>query len=129
MSLANISTPTILINNISYGIKPNSFSYTEGFGEQTVSSQSAGGASVAQVYSDNAEMKYSTVKFSMFSINVDIELVRSWKANRNENVIEAIDSNSDFARTFKAAVLTNDYEVQLSFDGFIELEWKTAPAQ
>lgn len=129
MSLLSISTPTVIINNISYGIVPNSFSFTEGFGEQTVRAQSAGGGSVAQVYSDNAEMKFSTVKFSMFNINLNIERIREWKANRNENVIEVIDSTSNFARTFKAAALTSDYEVSLSADGTIDLEWKSAPAQ
>lgn len=125
ISLAN---PTILINNLSFPIESNSCSYTEGFGEQTVRVQSAGGGSVESVYSNNVETNLSMVKMRALNTASNIEIVRSIKANGNANVISISDNASGFTRSFTNAALINDYEVSLGSDGGIDLEFKTDAA-
>lgn len=118
-----LANPTVLVNNLSTPIVPNSFSYTEGFGEQTVRTQSAGGGGVQSVFSNNVETNLSMVKFSMFPTAENIALIRQWKSNGNENVISA--SGSGLTRSFTNATLVNDYEVNLGADSQIDLEFKT----
>jgi len=122
-----LTTPTIQVNGEPVQIVPNSFSYTEGFGEQTLRVQSAGGAAVEAVFTDNAEMKMSDIKFSMFGTADNIALSRLWKSNGNANTLQATDDNG-FARSFAGAALTANYEVGLGADTTIDLEFMSEPA-
>ncbi len=119
-----LANPAIIVNGVSVAIMPNSFSYTEGRGEQTVKTQTAGGGSVENVFFDNAETKFSMVKFELYNTDVSIELALIWKNNTNLNVIEwngGIKSNT--VRVVKGAALTNDYEVELKNEGMLSLEF------
>jgi hypothetical protein len=121
-----LSNPTVLINNISVAVVPNSVSYTEGKGEQTVRVQSAGGGSVQSVLSNNVETNLSTVKMSLFPTAENIALILTWKNNANENAISI--TGSGLTRSFTNATLTSDYEVQLGSDTQIDLEFKSDAA-
>jgi hypothetical protein len=121
-----LANPTILVNNLSTPIVANSFSYTEGKGEQTVRVQSAGGGSVQTVLSNNVETNLSMVKFSMFPTAENIATILSWKNNGNANVISA--SGAGLTRSFTNATLINDYEINLGSDTQIDLEFKTDAA-
>jgi hypothetical protein len=125
-----LSTPQIIVNNVTVSIKPNSFSYTEGFGEQEMRVQSAGGNSVETVWAQNVNMSLSDVKWEMEPTDENIELIRTWKINQNDNAITAHSTSSDgtLTRSFDNAALTNNYEVNLKSDGAISLEWKARPA-
>lgn len=123
-----ITTPTITINNETVFIVPGSFSYTEGLGEQTVRVQSAGGGSVVPVYSQNVEMRKSTVKFSMVNEPNNIKKAREWKILGQGNAISATDVHTGFTKTFKLAVSTTNYDVPLGPDGVLELEFETQSA-
>jgi hypothetical protein len=122
-----LTTPSITVNNITVAIVPNSFSYTEGFGEQALRVQSAGGGGVQQVYSDNAETKVSSAKWSMINTAENIALIRTWKANSNANAISATAADG-FARTFNNAALTGDYEVNMGADTTIDVEFMSDSA-
>lgn len=121
-----ISNPSILVNNNPIAIIPNSCTFTEGLGEQNVEPQSAGGNQSVTVYSENVESRLSTIKFEMANTDANIDLIRQWKANFNENVI--VINGEAMSRTFTNAALTADYEVALGSDTNIELEWKSDPA-
>ncbi len=123
-----ITTPTIVVNNETVFIVPGSFTYTEGLGEQTVRVQSSGGGGVQPIFSQNVEMKKSTVKFSMINDKINIANARKWKINGQANAMAATDVNEGFTKTFKLAVLTNNYDVPLGPDGVIELEFDTQSA-
>ena len=127
MSAISVSTPSITVNNVVIGIKPNSFSYTEGFGEQSIRVQSAGGGTVEQVYSQDATSKYSMVKFIIYNTPLNIENARAWKSNLNNNAISITDDNG-ITRHFNRMALINNYEVKLSADGEIELEFHGSAA-
>ena len=127
MGIKALTTPQITVNNITIDIVPNSFTYTEGFGEQNTRTQSAGGGQTTTVFSDNAETKMSAPKFSLFNTKENIDLARSWKANLNDNAISAVD-NDGFTRFFANASLNNDYEVAMGADTAIDLEFMSDPA-
>lgn len=121
-----ISAPSISVNDSPVAIVPNSFSYTEGKGEQTVRVVSTGGGAVEQVYSQNVESNLSNVKFTMLPTLANIDLARQWKTNENQNVLVVTgkDGNGNtFDRTFQNAGLINDTEIQLGSETVIELEF------
>ena len=131
MSLRKISDPSLVMNNLPFSIIGNSFSYTEGLGEQDLMVQSAGGGSVQTVFSDNVEMKYSSFKFEMQNTLENIDLIRSWKVNENRNGMAGTAPNgvdAGWSRTFNNVALINDYEVNLGADTTISLEFKSDPA-
>jgi len=121
-----IANPSVVVNNIPIAIVANSCTFTEGLGEQMVEPQSAGGQLTESVYSQDVKSKLSTVKFNLANTDANINLARKWKINANANVI--VITGETLSRTFTNASLISDYEVALSSDGAIELEWKSDPA-
>lgn len=121
-----ISDPSVLINNVAVAIVPNSCTFDEGFGEQDVKVQSAGGGQLQQVFANNVETNKGKVKFSLAATVANINLARQWKANQNRNVVAVTASVADgtLTRTFTNAALCNNYEVNLAADGVIELEFQ-----
>lgn len=121
-----ISDPSVVVNNVAVAIVPNSLEFSEGLGEQEILTQSAGGGSIEQVYSDNVETALGMVKFSMRSTVANIDLVRSWKSNRNRNAVTVTATNDDgtLTRTWTNCAIVSDYTVALSSDGEIEIEFK-----
>ena len=119
-----LANPQVEVNGLSVAIVPNSFSFTEGFGEQSVKTQSAGGQAVEEVFFDNAETKLSMVKFELYNTDENIALTRIFKANTNGNLITWTGgTKSDTVRAVRAAALTNDYEVNLKNEGLLSLEF------
>jgi len=125
MSFTQISDPSVQINNVAVAVVPNSVEYTEGFGEQNVKVQTAGGGVLQQVFENNVETNIGSVKFQLFSTADNVALARSWKAAGNQNVvtISAVTPDGSVNRTFTNAAITNDFSVSLQADGTIELEW------
>ncbi len=124
-----LANPQVEVNGLSVAIVPNSLSFTGGGGEQTVKSQSAGGESVEQVFFDNAESKFSMVKFDLYSTDDNIANARIWKFNLDNSAISITGGpGSNTHRVFNQAALTNDYEVNLKNEGIFSLEFHTKPA-
>ena len=121
-----LANPTVLINNLAVAVVPNSVSYTEGKGEQTMRVQSAGGGSVQTVLSNNVETNLSTVKLSVFPTSDIIDQMLVWKNNLNQNVISI--TGAGLTRSFTNAALITDYEVALGSDTQIDLEFKSDAA-
>lgn len=125
-----LSNVSVIVNNDLVAIIPNSFTFTEGLGEQTVRAASAGGAQVEQVYSDNVEMRYSTIKFDLPATIANIAKAREWKQNKNRNLLQMAGKTVDgnITRTFSQASLLSNYEIGVSSDGKLSLEWRSSPA-
>lgn len=123
-----LANPLVEINNETIPVVPNSVRYTEGFGEQTMRTQSVGNGNVKNVYAQNVETRMSTFSCTMESTPQNIALIRTWKSNGNGNVIVVTSTGSNFSRTFLEAALTNNYEVGLGSDKNIELEFHTRSA-
>jgi hypothetical protein len=122
-----LSTPSIVVNNENIKIKPNSFIYTEGFGEYVKRTESAGGGSVSTVSARNLETAKSMIKFTLEPLAVNADKIREWKNNFDNNVIQATGIDG-FTRSFTSAIMTTDPEIGLSADGEIPLEWESDPA-
>ena len=119
-----LALPQVEVNGLSVDIVPNSLSYTEGGGEQTVKTQSAGGASVSSVFWENAETKLSMLKFDVFATDINIALARIWKFNKNDNFLGwSGGGNSNTQRILQFAALTNDYEVNMKNEGVLSVEF------
>lgn len=105
---------------------PNSLMYTEGLGEQKVRAVSIGGGRTEQVYANDLETNFSVVKFSIPTTPENIALARSWKTNRNQNVVQIAGSTpeGDLTRTFTGAALTKNYEVNIATESDIEIEFQ-----
>lgn len=113
--------PQVIINNVPVGVIPNSISYTEGLGEQIVRVFSAGGNNFQTAFGNNVESNMSTLKFSLIPTSDNVAIARVWKIRGNDNSITISDDN--FTRTFRQAALLNNYEVNTSQDGNIDLEF------
>ncbi len=122
--MTSLFAPTIVVNNTAVAIKPNSFTYTEGFGERKVRVASTGGGQTTQIFSDDIETQMSTCKFMLYTTSDNVDLVRGWQANGSVNAIEVTDKDG-FTRTFLQALITNDPEVALGVDGEVEVEFTT----
>lgn len=125
--MAALFAPTVVVNNVAVAIKPNSFSYTEGFGERKVRTSSAGGSSTSQVVSEDIETQMSTCKFTVYTTSDQVDAIRTWQTNLDANAIEVTDRGS-FNRTFLNAIITNDPEVSLGVDGEVEVEFTSKRA-
>ncbi len=119
-----LSVSSLIHNNLTIRIVPNSLMYTEGFGERNVRTQSGGGGDIEVVSSQDAETQFSTLKFSLYPTPENIERARQMAANFDKNVFNIIDEG--LTRTFNNATLVNDPEVAIGADTTFELEFKTS---
>ncbi len=118
-----ISDPSVVVNDITVNVVPNSVAYKSGKGEQSVKVQSAGNGLVSVVTSTNVETKKGMVKFSVYSTEQAIALKELWQSNGGGNVIELGSVNLTMAQ----GTMVNDPEITLSDDGKVELEFQGAP--
>ena len=120
----------VTVNNNPIAVIPNSVMYTEGLGEQTIRAASAGAGQVEQIYSNNIETNFSTIKFELAATVDNIEQGREWKTNRNANVVQIMGQTPEgtITRTFTQAALLTDYEVALGSETNIAMEFKANPA-
>lgn len=125
-----LSNPTVSVNNDAQYVIPNTVMYTEGLGETETRSASAGGDEVEQIFTEKPETKFSRVKFSLPATIENIEKVKEWKVNRNENSVEISGRTpeGDFTRTFIQASIPPDIEVNLGSDTDIEIEFSSKQA-
>lgn len=120
-----IASALVQVNNQSVPVAPNSVGFTEGLGEQAIRAASLGGGQVEQVFSNNIETNFSMVKFQVYATVENIENLKVWKSNRNENVVSVTATTPDgtFTRTFQQASLLTNYEVNLGSDTVIDVEF------
>ena len=120
-----LSDPSVTINNEAINVVPNSVSYNDGFGTQTVLVQSAGNGKTSTVYSNNVETNIGSMKFSIRSTPQNANYARSLKASLNRNVVMISGTTPDgksLTRTMTEAAFTNDLEVPLNQDGVVAIE-------
>lgn len=126
MAVRGLSNLTLHINNMNIFYKPNSLVYKEGLGEQKVRTHSGGGGKTETVFTEDAESKFSVVKFALFPEARSQELIRIWHGLANANVITI--GGTGFTRTFTFMALVTDPEIALGADTSYELEFHGEPA-
>ena len=125
-----LNNVAILVNNDIIAYEANTLSYADGFGEFNVRNAVIGGGQVEQVFSEDLATKFGMVKFSLPSTDDSAKLVREWKNNRNNNVVELMSATGgNFTRIFTQSSIQGDPEVNLSTDGTVEVEFRSNPAQ
>ncbi len=123
-----ITDVAFTVNNENISTVPNTMEFDEGLGEQAVRAMSTGDGSVELVYADTLESDIGMVKVSIPSTVENIRLAKSWKVNRNRNVVVIAGStdDGDLTRTFIEAALTANYKVPIGTEADIEIEFMAA---
>lgn len=127
MGNKTLSVPTVIINNETIAIVPNSFTYDGGEGEVTVRAASAGGGNTTSVHSQNAETQIGKCKFDIFLTPGVDQYIAAWKENVGSNSIQVIQraaGGDSVTLSFDNMSLTNAVERQASADGVTSLEWQ-----
>ncbi len=126
----NLTGVSIIVNDNTIGVLPNTVKYTEGFGEDNIRVVSVGGGATEQVYSEDLESNFSMISFDMLPTIPNVKLARSWKTNTNQNVVilQVENADGDLTRTFKSAALTANYEVNIGNDAAITIEFRSNSA-
>ena len=119
--------PTVVVNSVAIGIKPNSFSYKDGLGERNVRVASVGGGGTETIVSENIETQQGVCTFTLFSTDANAKLIRQWLFNRENNSVEVTDKGG-FSRTFLKAIVVNDPEIALGQDADVEVEFQSQRA-
>jgi hypothetical protein len=120
-----LSVPAIRVNNDVIGIVPNSFMYKAGDGETNVRAASTGGGNAVSIHTENAESKFSIIKFSVYPTLDMVSKIRDWKAAVAGNTIDAIErglNDKDFNVAFKGVSITNDPDINAGADTVIDIE-------
>ena len=125
-----LNNVAIFVNNDVVAYEANTLSYDDGFGEYSVRNAVVGGGQTEQIFSEDLATRFSMVKFSLPSTDDSAALVREWKNNRNNNVVEIMSATGgNFTRIFTQASIQGNPEVNLSTDGTVEVEFRANPAQ
>ena len=126
-----LNNVAILVNNDIIAYEANTLSYADGFGEYQVRNAVIGGGQTEQVFAEDLSTKFGMVKFSLPSTEDSAKLIREWKNNLNNNVVELQSSTggAQFARIFTQAAILGNPEVNLSTDGNVEVEFNSNPSQ
>ena len=124
-----LNNVAIFVNNDVIAYEANTLSYDDGFAEYNVRNAVVGGSEGEQIFSEDLATKFSMCKFSLPSTEENVALIREWKNNRNNNVVELMSATGgNFTRVFTQASIQGNPEVNLSTDGTIEVEFKANPA-
>lgn len=127
MGNRTLSVPTVIINNETYSIVPNSFMYDGGEGEINVRSASAGGGNSTSVHSQNAETQIGKCKFDVFLVPGLDSDIATWKENVGANSVQAIQRAGDgesVTLSWDNCSLVNAVEREASADGVTSLEFE-----
>lgn len=125
-----LSVPSVIVNNQTIAIVPNSFSYNGGEGEINVRAASGGGNTIESVHSVNAEGKLGSCKFDVY-LTPDVDsLIRTWKSQVGQNSIQFVQRLSgggNVTRSLSRQSLINPIDRMASSDGVVSLEFKGDP--
>ena len=123
--MIQLADAALIANDESVGVNANSIKFTEGLGERKMRAVSVGGGKVEQIYANDVESAFSKLTFELPTTPENIELVKRWAANQNQNVFQIAGTTPDggeLTRTFTQAAVTNDYEVEIGSEGNISVE-------
>jgi hypothetical protein len=125
-----LSVPSVIVNNETIAIVPNSFTYDGGEGEINVRAASGGGNTIESVHSVNAEGKIGGCKFDLY-LTPDLDSkIRTWKGQVGQNniqFVQRISGGGNVTRSLSRQSLINMVERNASSDGVVSLEFKGDP--
>ena len=123
-----LSVPTVIVNNETWAIVPNSFKYDGGEGEINVRAASAGGGNSSSVHSQDAETQIGKCSFDIYLVPGVDNKVATWKENVGANRVQAIQRQPQTGESetlsWDNMSITNAVERNASADGVTSLEWE-----
>lgn len=125
MAIKGLSTPLLVINNVTVAYLPNTLSFTEGIPEKKLRAQTAGGGSVQMVYTTNVETQFSNVKFSLTTTADHIQAIKDWENHDFDNAISLTDAG--LTRYGSNAGIINKPDISTGVDGKIDIEFQCDP--
>lgn len=121
-----LAEATVMVNDNVIGIVPNTLEFDEGLGEQKILPVSVGGGKVEQLYANDLESNFATVKFQMRVTVSNVETLKGWQQNANRNVVnvaaEDADGN-DLTRVFTQATIMEAPNIQIQTEGVIDVSF------
>lgn len=124
--MSNLATPTVVVNDDTIEITPNSLKYKLGKGDINIRTQQAG-TSVTTVVNEDAETKLSMVGFSMILTETADVQVDKWLEARTGGGVTIEFFDGSIARAFKGMVLVTEPERSTGSEGSVELEFQGPP--
>ena len=129
--MITLSNPTIIVNNDTWKIVPNSFKYNGGEGTTKVRAASAGGGSVESVHSEDAEDKIGKCSFDMY-LSTDLDAkIAVLKENLGANSIEAVQrargDSEGVTLSWDNLSLVTSPDREASVDGVVNFEFEGDP--
>lgn len=123
-----LAEATVMVNDNVIGIVPNSLEFDEGLGEQKILPVSVGAGKTEQLFANDVESNFATVKFSMRVTVSNVNTVKGWKQNANRNVINIAAEDADgkdLTRVFTQAALTENITVQIQTEGVMDVSFQS----
>jgi len=117
-----LSVPSVLVDDIPYAIKPNSFEYDPGYGEVNVTSASLGGSKSISVHTENAENKIGRVKFEMQVTEAARAAIALWKQGIGIHRVVGVQKGAA-PIVLNGASMTNNPTLSATADGVVEVEF------
>ena len=127
VAFQTITNPLVLVNDALVAIKPNTFKFTQGQGENMTESLSAGGDTVAVVQCQNLENRFTQGSMELPVTPEHIAFARQWKRNFNRNAMSATDSGAGGSWIFRNMMITNDFETTFGAGEYFTVEFHSDP--
>lgn len=125
--MGTLSNPTVVVNDDTISILPNSLSYKEGQGDAKVRPLSAGGDAIEVVVTSDAETKASMVKFKVSNSDTHLGQVNEWLLARSDGGVTITLSEGDISIPFTGMIMTTEPERSVGADGEVEVEFMGPP--
>lgn len=125
MGRTALSVPSLVINNVTIPIVPNSLKYDGGEGEINVRTASAGGEQVDIITTVNAENKIGMVMFDVFTTTDLDTKIADWKTRIGANTVQFNQNIGGLpnARSFDNMSITDGVERDASADGVTSIKF------
>jgi hypothetical protein len=124
--MSNLATPTVVINDNTIEIVPNSLKYKLGSGDINIRTQQAG-STVTAVVNEDAETKLSMVGFSVIMTAKADSNVQAWLDARVNGGVTIDFFDGGIGHSFRAMVLVSEPERSTGSEGVIELDFQGPP--
>lgn len=125
--MSALVNPQIVINDEPVAYVPNSFDFSDGYGDRTVRTQTTGGGNVEQVFTEDVETQLGRVKFTLISTTENIEKITKWQQNIDANAIE-LSASGNFSRSFPRMTIMSEPPKPGGQDAQFDVEFQGSKA-
>lgn len=117
--MSALTNGTIIVNDATIAIKPDSIKYKRGVGDRKMRTQSVGD-SVEHITTEDLTTKIGMISFTLIGTDANAEAVANWQDNFDTNAVEMI-TTSGYTLVLQQAVMTVDPEIAVAVEGEIEV--------